>query len=161
VSEQNPWGVIRARSVEAATPRRRWPKARTILVVLAVVLLQGAVTLFGLAGLIGPVEQQEAQQEACKNDAPTVEWAIKTYRAVTGSWPPAGPVDNTSVLVLPGHPGLPYLTIGPKSGKYAINTDGRGGVLVAVPPARSGGVNYEDAINGNVPGVKNPCNNIQ
>jgi type II secretory pathway pseudopilin PulG len=135
-------------------------------VVIVVVLGIAAVTVVGLAGA-SPVEYREA----CNKDVANVEVAIEAYYADYRTWPPSGPVDKTSVLLLPraGGPvdnkqwGLPYgayLQTAPKSGKYSINTDGAGGVLVAVPPARSGGINYDDAIHGKVAGVKNPCDAI-
>ena len=156
MSEANPWGVMPPRSEHPGPPRRRWRTGHTIVLVLAVFLPLAAVTVVGLSG----ARTQEAQQ-ACKADAQTVMSAIRTYHEVTGTWPPAGPVDKSSVLLLPGHPGLPYLTTAPEYDRYAINTDGRGGVLVAVPPARVGGINYQDAITGHVPGVKNPCDAVE
>jgi hypothetical protein len=95
-------------------------------------------------------------QAACKSDARAVEIGMDGYHETHGGRPPAGPVDNTSVLLKADRSG-PLLPKAPKNDKYSINTDGEGGVLVAVPPARSGGVNYGDAANWKVPGRKNPC----
>jgi hypothetical protein len=113
------------------------------------------VVIYGLSGV-----QTQKARSACNSDARTIETAILAYHAnsVTGSWPPAGPIDNTSVLLHPGKPYLPYLLTAPSNAKYySISTDGLGGVLIAVPPARTGGINYEDAIDGKVAGVKNAC----
>jgi hypothetical protein len=124
-------------------------------VIAVLVILSSMVALFGLSGTSG-----QDLREACISDARTVEVAIDAYHAnsVTGSWPPAGPVDKTSVL-LQGP--SPYLRSPPSNRRYSINTDGSGGVLVAVPPAHGGGINFDDAIAGKIPGVKNPCDALK
>ena len=123
---------------------RRHRVGIAVLVVLIVIL--AGITVSGLAG---------NYRQTCKTDAQRVESAIQTYHDVTGTWPPAGPVDRSSVLLRRFPHGT--LRTSPQGGdKYSINTDGAGGVLVAVPPARSGGSNYGDTISGGT----NPCDAV-
>jgi hypothetical protein len=135
----------------------RRPKTRSQKVVLGVtigviVILVGMVTVFGLSG-----SQAEDYRAACNSDATAVGLAIAAYHADNnGAWPPAGPIDKTSVLLRP----FRYLKSAPSSDKYSINTDGLGTVLVAIPPARTGGLEYSRFLHESplpAPGAKDPC----
>ncbi len=117
-------------------------KAKTVIVVSAIVLVLALVTVFGLSG------STDADWVACNTDAKNIRVAIAAYHADDSVWLPAGAIDKTSVL-LKGP--TPLLRTAPSNkSRYSINTDGLGGVLVAIPPARSGGVQYDN-------GATNPC----
>jgi hypothetical protein len=129
-------------------------KAKTVILVSTVVIVLALVTVFGLAG-----STSDADWVACNSDASSIGIALEAYHANNNVWPPAGPVDRTSVL-LKGP--TPMLSAAPSNNRYSINTDGLGGVLVAIPPARSGGVQYYNGLPGDTPpGSKNPCDALK
>ncbi len=123
-----------------------------VVIGTVVILVLGAVTVFGLSGNASP----QSAWDACNSDARNVETAIVAYHNTTGTWPPVGPIDKNSVL-LKGP--TPYLFKAPSSPQYAISTDGAGGMLVTLPNGRT--INYDLALNGAVPGVQNPCDPLR
>ena len=126
----------------------------TVIAVSVVVIVFALVTVFGLSG-----STSDADWVACNSDANSVAIALEAYHASNNVWPPAGPVDRTSVL-LKGP--TPMLRSAPSSSSYSINTDGLGDVLVAIPPARSGGVRYYSGLPGETaPGTKDPCDALK
>jgi general secretion pathway protein G len=122
-----------------------------LLIVVVVLGILAAVTVFGLSG-----STSKSNVAACNTDARSVEVAVEAFHSDQQAWPAPGSVANSGLLG-PSPSGGPYLRTVPTNGRYTINIGPNGAVLVAVP-AGPNGINYDDGINGtNGVTTGNPC----
>ena len=108
-----------------------------LLIVIAVVGILAAVTVFALTNVTG-----QSTRSACRADARSVEVATEAFRTETGGWPANGIQDLVG--------GAAYLRSAPSSTHYSITvTPATGAVMVAAPPTALA-ANYDTA---------DPCQN--
>ena len=104
-----------------------------LLIVIAVLGILAAVTVFGLNGIGG-----ESLSAACRSDAKSVVVAEEAYRASSGGY------YSGDIYATTGNPLVPtYLRTAPGNAtKYKISADGTGKVFVT----KTGGtaLNFED-----------------
>jgi prepilin-type N-terminal cleavage/methylation domain-containing protein len=102
-----------------------------LLIVIVVIGILAAVTVFGLSGTAS-----QSAQSACKADARTVEVAIQAWHTndPAGGWPPYAA--NMASLVNPGGVVQPYIRSAVTSPHYTITwaVDG----TVSVTPTATG-----------------------
>jgi prepilin-type N-terminal cleavage/methylation domain-containing protein len=106
-----------------------------LLIVVVVLGILAAVTVFGLSGSTG-----KSHQAACNSDVRSVEVAVEAYHANNNpQWPPTGPVD---VLTQPdkNNNNAVYLRTRPTDTHYTITLGDNGAVLVD-------GSNYDTNLN--------------
>jgi prepilin-type N-terminal cleavage/methylation domain-containing protein len=117
-----------------------------LLIVIVVLGILAAVTVFGLSGTAS-----QSAVSACKSDARTVELAADAYHAnsSTGAWPATGDATladlvNPTSTVVNGQPAgvAPYLRAAPSSSHYTITLAAgpSGQVYVQVQPLTPSGV---------------------
>ena len=118
-----------------------------LLIVVVVLGILAAVTVFGLSGTTGT-----SHQAACNSDVRSVEVAVEAYHANNNpTWPP-----NMAALIAPDPRAndAPYLRTLPADTHYAITTDGQPAHVHGTCPDAPG-QDY-DARTQRAPSV-NPC----
>jgi prepilin-type N-terminal cleavage/methylation domain-containing protein len=115
-----------------------------LLIVIVVLGILAAVTVFGLSNVTS-----QSAQSACRADAKSVEVAVEAFHANNGRWPVASggtpPTDTDLVPTTPGPGVVTYLRTWPNSTHYTISTDGNGKVSV-------GTANFDT--------LPNPCDGV-
>ncbi len=116
-----------------------------LLIVIVVLGILAAVTVFGLSGTAS-----QSAQSACKTDVRTVEIAMDAFHAnsPTGAWPTA--LTDLTSQTAPG--GAPYLRTIPVSTHYTITLDATPGQVDV------NGTNYDTTLNS---GGANPCDAVK
>jgi general secretion pathway protein G len=118
-----------------------------LLIVVVVLGILAAVTVFGLSG-----STRKSQVAACNTDARSVEVAVEAYHSDQQAWPtpgPGGAIDGSNLLGLSPSGGA-YLRTRPGNPPHYTVTLAANGVVMV------NGLDYDAGVNAGA----NPCSSV-